>query len=251
MYPITYEADYPQERNRWTTGFRFILVIPWAIVLIVYAVISVVVTVIAWIALVITARYPQWAFDYNAQFVRFAIRVGSWFYLQTDEWPPFTLSEAPEYPVRVHITRAERQSRLKVFFRLILAIPAFFVNSVIGGVAFSAAVVSWLTIVFRGYQPRAAHNAVTWSMTYQARVAAYAGIPTYYLPVGGLLTDAYPPVGEERAGGSDDIPSALTGSPPPQGLPGDAPASLPGDAPVSEPGSTGTGAAEGSQGEMS
>ena len=238
MYPITYEADYPERRNRWTTGFRLILAIPWIIVAIVYAIVSLFVTIIAWFALVITARYPRWAFNYNAEFVRFAIRVGSWFYLQTDEWPPFTLSEAPEYPVRVHITRAERQSRLKVFFRLILAIPAFIVNSIIGGVAFSAAAVSWLTIVFRGYQPRAAHNAVTWSMTYQTRVAAYAGIPTYYIPVGGLLTDTYPPVGEERAQAPGGTPPAPAAPPPPPAAPGPPPPPSP---PPTTPGDTGPG----------
>ena len=230
MYPVTYEADYPQQRNRWTTGFRLILVIPWVIVVIVYAIISLFVTIIAWFALVITARYQQWAFNYNSEFVRFAIRVGSWFYLQTDEWPPFTLSEAPTYPVRVHITRAERQSRLKVFFRLILAIPALFVNSIIGGVAFAAAAVSWLTIVFRGYQPRAAHNAVTWSMTYQTRVAAYAGISISYFLVGGLLTDAYPPVGEERAQAPGETPPAPAAPPPPPAPPAPpAPPTAPGD----------------------
>ncbi len=32
MYPISYEADFNPEPNRWTTFFRLILAIPWFIV---------------------------------------------------------------------------------------------------------------------------------------------------------------------------------------------------------------------------
>ena len=29
MYPVRYEADYFEQRDRWRTGFRLILAIPW------------------------------------------------------------------------------------------------------------------------------------------------------------------------------------------------------------------------------
>ncbi len=58
-YPVTFEADYVEKRNRLTAFFRLILAIPLAIVLYVYALIAYVAIVIAWFAIVITAHYPK------------------------------------------------------------------------------------------------------------------------------------------------------------------------------------------------
>lgn len=197
---MTYEADYPVVRNRWTVGFRLLLGIPWIIVGFVYAIGSFVVTIIAWFALLFTARYPDAFFNYNLGFLRYTTRVASWLGLQTDDWPPFDMRENPDYPVRVFVDRPERQSRVNVLFRIILGIPAAFMAALVGGIEGGAAVVSWFSIVFRGYQPRKVHDAFTYAYTYAARVHAYYGWPVsaaYYVPIGGLMTDAYPPVGEE------------------------------------------------------
>ena len=57
----------------------------------------------------------------------------------------------------------ERQSRLKALFRLILAIPLFFIGWAINLLHNGAVFVSWLTIVFRGYQPAGVHNALVFT----------------------------------------------------------------------------------------
>jgi hypothetical protein len=196
-YPITYEADYAAERDRVTTFFRLLLAIPWVIVAIVYAIGSLFVTIVAWFALLILGRYPEALFNYNLGFLRYTTRVASWVGLQTDQWPSFGFGEDPDYPVRLFLDRPERQSRLKVLFRVLLAIPALFMSMIIGYIQGGAAIVSWFSIVFRGYQPRKAHDAFSYAYTYLARVHAYVGTPTYYVPIGGLLTDEYPPLGEE------------------------------------------------------
>ncbi len=196
-HPVTYEADFVDDRDRLTTFFRLLLAIPWVIVALIYAIGSLVVTVIAWFALLILGRYPDSLFNYNLGFLRYTTRVQSWVGLQTDEWPPFGMGEHPEYPVRVDVVQPDRQSRLKVLFRAILAIPALFLTIFVGSIQGGAAIVSWFSIVFRGYQPRMAHDAFSYAYTFLTRVHAYVGTPTYYVPIGGLLTDAYPPVGDE------------------------------------------------------
>ena len=47
--------------------------------------------------------------------------------------------------------------------------------------------VSWMAIVFRGYQPAAIHNALAYTIGYQARFDSYAM----------LMRDEYPPIGDE------------------------------------------------------
>src|SRR5438105_11707547 len=154
MYPITYEADYLRERNRLTTFFRLILAIPWLIVAYVYEFAALVVVVIAWFALVILGRYPQWAYDFNAGVLRFYVRTFAWLALQTDQFPPFGIGPDPTYPVRLQVApRAEKQSRLKVFFRLILVLPLLVVQYLINFIHTGASILAWLTLGCRGYPP--------------------------------------------------------------------------------------------------
>ena len=129
MYPVSYQADFKAEPNRVTTFFRIILAIPWLIVAYVYLIIALFTHLFAWVAVVILGRYPEWLYNFNSGVVRYLVRAYAWAYLQTDAWPPFGISDDPSYPIRVNVApRAERQSRLKAFFRIILIIPMLIVS---------------------------------------------------------------------------------------------------------------------------
>lgn len=214
MYPISYEADFNPEPNRWTTFFRLILAIPWLIVATFWGLLFYVTHFLAWLLVTILGRYPQWLYDFNAGVVRFTVRLSAWLYLQTDQWPPFGLSDDPSYPIRVNVAPpASRQSRLKAFFRILLALPVIFVLSY--GTAYItllAGLVAWLTIVFRGYLPEWINDMLTGLHSFQARVLGYTAI----------LTDDYPPIGLERAKG---IPAAAP-APPAQPQPPAAPPAI-------------------------
>ena len=188
LYPVTYEADYLKERNRLTTFFRYIVAIPWIIVAYVYAIAASVVVFIAWFALVFTGRYPEGMYNFVGGILRFSMRVNAFLYLQTDEWPSFGLKDDPAYPVRVRFAdRAAKQSRVSVFFRLVLLVPLLLLSYLISTLLGLVAAVSWVTIVFRGYQPAAIHNALAWALSWTTRVTAYSW----------LMRDEYPPVGDE------------------------------------------------------
>jgi hypothetical protein len=218
VHPVTYEADYAEDRDRPTTFFRLLLAIPWFIVFIVYAIGSLFVTIIAWFTLLITARYPDALRRYNTGFLQYHVRVFSWVGLQTDEWPPFRLGDDDTYPVRVNVVAPDRQSRLKVFFRGLLALPAIFMSLPLGLIQGGAALLSWFSIVFRGYQPEAAHEAFTYAFTYATRLYAYYGYTVYYLPLGGMLVDDYPPLGDDgydRAQAKKGVAAPVPPPPPP------------------------------------
>jgi Domain of unknown function (DUF4389) len=196
MYPVSYEADYQSEQNRATTFFRIILAIPWLIVAYVYEIVAVFTVFFAWVAIVITGRYPQGLYNLNAGFVRFYVRTYAWIYLQTDEWPPFTIADDPAYPVRVNIApRADQQSRLSAFFRIILAIPMLLVSYAVTYMHLMIALVAWVTIVFRGYLPEQLNTAMTFCNSFYGRVYGYLA----------LLTDDYPPIGYEKAKGVGNL----------------------------------------------
>jgi hypothetical protein len=208
MYPVSYEADFQSEQNRATTFFRIILAIPWIIVGIVYYIVASFTHLFAWVAVVILGRYPEGLYNLNAGFVRYFVRTSAWVYLQTDEWPPFGISDDPSYPIRVNVApRAERQSRLTAFFRIILALPMLIVSYAVGYVHQWIAVIAWLTIVFRGYLPEQLNTAMTFCNGFYARVYGYLA----------LLTDKYPPIGIEKANGAGNLaarPAAPPHAPP-------------------------------------
>jgi hypothetical protein len=207
MFPIRYEADYKDRPNRVTTFFRYFLAIPWVIVGSIYSIAAFVVALIAWFALLFTGRYPQGLYNFNAGFLRFTARVYGFFFLQTDAWPPFGFSPDPTYPVRLDIDPAqERYSRAKVFFRMILAIPTFVVGYFMGILARIASVLSWLTVVFRGYQPGGVHNAIATGVSYEVRSLGYALL---------LLSDRLPPVSDQGPAGTlppgEEVPQLTRG----------------------------------------
>lgn len=204
MYPVNYEADFKPAPNRWTTFFRPLLAIPWIVVALFWGILFLFTHLFAWVAIVVTRRYPEWLYEFNSGVVRFGVRTGAWLYLQTDEWPPFGLADDPTYPIRVNFApRAERQSRLKAFFRLILALPMLIVSYAVNYMHAWVAVIAWLTIVFRGYQPEGVNNALTFVNSFYARLYGYVA----------LLTDDYPPIGEEKANGGGAVPAPATPAP--------------------------------------
>jgi hypothetical protein len=206
MYPISYEADFNPTPNRWTTFFRIILAIPWFIVAIFWGILFYITLAIAWLAVIILGRYPQWLYNFNSGVVRFSIRFTAWFYLQTDQWPPFGIADDPSYAIRVNFPpAAERQSRLKALFRMILVLPVLLVLSY--GTAYiqaSAGLVAWLAIVFRGYMPEGINSMLTFCNGFHARVYGYLAI----------LTDDYPPIGLEKARSSAPTPPPAPPAPP-------------------------------------
>jgi hypothetical protein len=204
MYPVRYEADFNPTPNRWTTFFRLLLAIPWFIVGAFWGLVFIFTHLFAWVAIIVLGRYPQWLYDFNAGVVRFSIRTSAWIYLQTDAWPPFSLSDDPNYPVRVEIgPRPERQSRLKALFRWILVLPVALVLSYgTSYIQMLAGLVAWLTIVFRGYLPEGVNSMMTFVNSFHARVLGYLA----------FLTDAYPPIGLEK--GKGEPATAVTSAPP-------------------------------------
>ncbi len=190
MYPVEYEVDFNARPNRGTTFFRIILAIPWLIVATVYAIAFAFTHFFAWVAIIVMGRYPAWLFNFNSGVIRFFVRTNAWVYLQSDEWPPFGIADDPNYPIRVKIApAAERQSRLKALFRLVLALPMLIVLYAVNYMHMWLGVIAWVTIVFRGYLPEGVNTALTFANGFYARLYGYVA----------FLTDDYPPIGIEAA----------------------------------------------------
>ena len=188
-YPVSFEADYAEKRNRLTTFFRLLLIIPVAIVLYVFGIIASIAIVIAWFAIVITGRYPAGLFSFVADFNRFVTRVTAYGVLLTDAYPPFSGGDDPAYPVRMQFAGPlEHYSRLKTLFRIILAIPIVVLRYVINLLLEVGAFAAWFVIVITGKMPRGLFDLMVLANSYTARSDAYLY----------LLTETYPPFQDDE-----------------------------------------------------
>jgi Domain of unknown function (DUF4389) len=188
-YPVTFEADYVEQRNRLTTFFRLILAIPVAIVLWLYSIAATVAVLIAWFAIVITGRYPEGLYGFIAGFLRFATRVTAYTALLCDPYPAFNGAPDDGYPVRMEFdSPLPSYSRLKTGFRFILAIPIIVLRYVINLLLEVGAFAAWFVILIVGRMPRGLFDVMVLANSYIARSDAYLL----------LLTETYPPLQDDQ-----------------------------------------------------
>lgn len=199
-YPVTFEADYVESRNRLTAFFRLILAIPLMIWLLLYGIVAELAIVVAWFAIVFTGRYPAGLYGFVADFTRFETRVLAYTYLLADPYPSFGGSDDPAYPVRMRFAGPlEQYSRLKTLFRIILAIPIMILRYVMALMLEIGAVAAWFVILITGKMPRGLFDLMVLANSYTARSDSYIY----------LLTETYPPFQDEqtRAAGTPTPPA--------------------------------------------
>lgn len=208
-------ARYVEERSRVSTFFRLILAIPHVIVVALWAFAAALVTIAAWFILLFTARWPQGLYDFVSGYQRYSTAVYGYVALLTDEYPPFG-GETDRYPVQILIPPAKPEyNRMKVLFRIILAIPIAIVVYAMQIVWEVGAFLAWFAIVVLGKQPKGLQDMTALGLGYQQRANLYFG----------LLTEDWPPFSNPEP--------AIEPGPAPPSLPPSAP-----EAPVSSSGSS-------------
>lgn len=200
----TFDAEYVEKRSRLSTFFRAILIIPHLIVVSVWGFIAFFAVVLAWFAIVFTGRYPEGLYSFVAGLNRYATAMYGYFYLLTDEYPPFG-PETDNYPVRIGLSPEPKAEydRIKTLLRIFLIIPPYIIAYAMGLVAQVGAFLSWIVIVVTGKQPKGLQDMIVLGLSYQQRVMPY------YC----LLTETWPAFTTPEAG-SLGGPSSGSGLPP-------------------------------------
>lgn len=203
VYPARLEVDQPDDRNRLTTLFKIVLVIPIAIVSgvltagttqTVYDHTGEVVSrtsggiggglfVATLLMIVVRRRYPRWWFDFAVELTRFGTRIGAYLGLLTDQYP----STVDEQGVHLEIDYPDVERDLNQWLPLVkwlLAIPHYVVLFFLSLAAVCSVVVAWFAILLTGRFPRGLFDFVVGVVRWGLRVQAYAFL---------LVTDRYPP----------------------------------------------------------
>lgn len=209
-YAARLEIDYPEKRDKLTTFFRLIWIIPIAIVLSLLSGSGQTVTntitvneageVISRVSrsagglagglfaatalmIVFRRRYPRWWFDFARELTRFGSRVSAYLGLLADQYP----STVEEQSVHLEIDYPDVEKDLNQWLPLVkwlLAIPHYIVLFFLGIAAFFVTIIAWFAILLTGQYPRTLFDFVVGVGRWGLRVSAYAFL---------LVTDRYPP----------------------------------------------------------
>jgi hypothetical protein len=183
-YPINVEADYPQNGiSNLRPLYHWLLAIPHYFALFFVVIAAYFAFIGVWFSILFTRRYPPGLFNFMAGTLRWSNRVNGYTYWMTEEYPPFSLDEAP-YPIRSRFAYPENGiSRWRVFFQWFLAIPHFIVLYFLAIGAYIGLVIAFFAILFTGQYPPAVFNFLVGVMRWSTRVIAYTL----------LMTEEYPP----------------------------------------------------------
>jgi len=180
-HPIGLIVEDDLERNRLTVFFRLLLAIPQLIVIVLWTIAACFVAIIAWFAALFTGRVPEPLHNFLARWLRATTHVNAYVLLLADPWPPFGAEEG-QYPVDLRVDGPEKQSRLTVFFRSLLAIPAFLLAYVFGIVNRLVAFLGWFICLFTGRMNKGMRDLSAWMLRYEMQTYAYATLVTGRYP---------------------------------------------------------------------
>jgi hypothetical protein len=224
-YPLRLTGELAPRLSRGLWLVKWLLAIPHFIALFFLWIAFAVVSVIAFFAILFTARYPRGLFDFNVGVLRWSWRVGFYSYsaLGTDQYPPFTLKDDPEYPARLEVEYPASLSRGLVLVKWwLLALPHYLVVAVFAGGAWAAwtgagpewmfssgglvgllVVFAGVVLLFTGRYPSSLYDFVLGMNRWVYRVGAYAA----------LMTDSYPPFRLDLGGNEPPIGTASNTAP--------------------------------------
>ena len=126
--------------------------------------------------------YPSYVLNFNRSLLALAVRIASYFFLLTDEYP--SIEENEKYTVEFpDIEGGKSLNRGLPLVKWLLAIPLYVVGAVYLVYAFLLTIVAWITIVFTRQYPEWCAAGVIRTIGYWNRVHGYAFV---------LVTDEYP-----------------------------------------------------------
>jgi hypothetical protein len=218
--PVRVDGRLDEPLSRWLWLLKWLLLIPHYIVLFFLGIAFAVLTVVAFFAILFTGDYPRSIVDFKLGVLRWVLPVSIYGYgaQETDQYPPFTLKDVPDYPARLDIDYPERLSRGLVLVKWwLLAIPhylviALFTGEGIGigsddgsrnvpGLVGVLVLIAAVALLFTTRYLRGVFGFVMGMNRWTLRVAAYAF----------LMTDRYPPFRLDMGGAEPVMHTDMAG----------------------------------------
>ena len=209
--PVRLVVTNDLERGRLSVLFRALLALPFLIWLGIWAVAAFFVAIFNWAIVLVLGRPNQDIHGFLARFVRYATHVYAFLNLAAEPFPG--IGGRPGYRVDLEIDPPARQNRWTVAFRLVLAVPAALLVTVLLGSSSTpyglvnlgedsvdsgisllvvAAFLGWFAAIALGRMPRGLRDLVAYALSYGAQFWAYLLVLTDRYPSSDPLTAVEP-----------------------------------------------------------
>jgi 2-(1,2-epoxy-1,2-dihydrophenyl)acetyl-CoA isomerase len=180
-HPVRLLVHDDLRRWRLTVAFRFLLALPHLVVLALWTYVALPVALANWFVTLVRGTPPEGVHGWTARLVRYQTHVYAYLYLVADPYPSFR-GWPGTYPVDLAIAPPAEQVRWKTAFRILLAIPAYVLATVLVYVLYIVAFLGAFYALATGRSPRGFRDLSAYCLRYQAQTYAYLL----------LLTDRYP-----------------------------------------------------------
>ena len=161
----------PTSQSRLTILFRGVLGIPLFFLEQVWNSVMQVVAVIQWFIIAFTGKRNHDLRKLQLQYLTFATRTYTYAGLLYDSYPPF--GENSPSPVQLTVIDPGNPKRASAIFRLILAIPALVIASIVLMIGMLATAATWFVALVVGVVPAGLHDFLVKIHRYVVRFVAY------------------------------------------------------------------------------
>ena len=180
-HPVRLVVTDDLRRNRLTVFFRLILAIPHFLWATLWGVIAVLAWIVNWFATLFMGRSPDGLHTFLATYLRYLTHVRAYALLVADPFPGFTGTQGT-YPIDLEVDPPERQNRLTVFFRFVLAIPALLLVYILTSLTQLLAVFSWFIALVMGRVPEGLRNFAALALRIETQTYGYLMVLTSRYP---------------------------------------------------------------------
>jgi hypothetical protein len=187
-FPLNLEVTSPAQIARWRPLLNWLLVIPPAVLLVIYSIGLEILVIVSWFVILFTGKLPETWGAYMVKVFRYQWRIYAYLYGWTEQYPGFEAPSGYTDPGGVPavlnaVPDTNTRNRLTVLLRFIWVIPAYVVVYFVGIAASVVLFLAWFIVLFTGKWPDGMRQFCIGYVRWNTRVQAYMF----------LLTDVYPP----------------------------------------------------------
>jgi len=168
------DFERQDEYRRLLPFLKPLLVLPHLVALIALIALWAVATIPAFFAVLFTGRYPNVLWELRLGVYRWSSRVTAYGLLMTDKYPPFTLADDPDYPVRLRVEYPERVARWRPLLSWLLSLPFLLLAVLMMVVVEILTVLPLISILVERHFPRGLYDLFARTLLLGNRAQLYA-----------------------------------------------------------------------------